>query len=85
MSTEHPPIALLRNVSVRRLIKALRSEGFKFIERQGSQRVYRHPDRRRVVIHYHRATDTLPPYVIRNFLIGVRWTEADLKRLRLVK
>jgi predicted RNA binding protein YcfA (HicA-like mRNA interferase family) len=30
-------------------------------ERQGSQRIYRHDDGRRVVIHYHRAKDTLPP------------------------
>jgi predicted RNA binding protein YcfA (HicA-like mRNA interferase family) len=48
-------------VSVRRTIRALEHEGFQFTERQGSQRVYRHPDRRRVVIHYHRPNDTLPP------------------------
>jgi predicted RNA binding protein YcfA (HicA-like mRNA interferase family) len=84
MSQDHPPIALLRNVSVRRIIRALAHEGFQFTERQGSQRVYRHPDRRRVVIHYHRSNDTLPPYVIRNLLIGTRWTEADLRRLGLL-
>jgi predicted RNA binding protein YcfA (HicA-like mRNA interferase family) len=84
MSHDHPPIALLRNVSVRRIIRALEHEGFQFTERQGSQRVYRHPDRRRVVIHYHRPNDTLPPYVIRNLLIGTRWTEADLRRLGLL-
>ena len=84
MSQDHPPIALLRNVSVRRIIRALEHEGFQFTERQGSQRVYRHPDRRRVVIHYHRPNDTLPPYVIRNLLIGTRWIEADLRRLRLL-
>ncbi|MBI4552191.1 MAG: type II toxin-antitoxin system HicA family toxin [Candidatus Latescibacteria bacterium] len=66
-------------------MRALERDGFQFTERQGSQRVYRHPDRRRVVIHYHRPTDTLPPYVIRNLLIGTRWTEDDLRRLGLVK
>ena len=84
MSQEHPPIALLRNVSVHRITRALEHEGFQFTERQGSQRLYRHPDRRRVVIHYHRPNDTLPPYVIRNLLIGTRWTEADLRRLGLL-
>jgi predicted RNA binding protein YcfA (HicA-like mRNA interferase family) len=72
---------LLRNVSTRRLIRALEREGFQFTERQGSQRIYRHPDSRRVVIPYHRANDTLPPYAIRNLLIGTRWTEDDLRRL----
>jgi len=85
MSQEHPPIALLRNVSVRRIIRALDRDGFQFTERQGSQRIYRHPDGRRVVIHYHRPNDTLPPYVIRNFFIGTGWTEDDLRRLGLVK
>jgi predicted RNA binding protein YcfA (HicA-like mRNA interferase family) len=84
MSQEPPPIAHLRNVLVRRIIRALEHEGFQFTERQGSQRVYRHPDRRRVVIHYHRPNETLPPYVIHNLLIGTLWTEADLRRLGLL-
>jgi len=53
MTPQHPPIALLRNAPTREIIKALEHEGFQFTERQGSQRVYRHPDRRRVVIHFH--------------------------------
>ena len=84
MSPDHPPIALLRNVAVRRIVRALEQEGFQFDEHKGSQRIYRHPDRRRVVIHYHRANDLLPPHVIRNLLLGTRWTEDDLRRLRLI-
>jgi predicted RNA binding protein YcfA (HicA-like mRNA interferase family) len=60
-------------------------DGFAFIERQGSQRVYHHRDGRFVVIHYHRGQDTLPPHVIRNLLTGTRWSEADLCRLKLIK
>jgi predicted RNA binding protein YcfA (HicA-like mRNA interferase family) len=85
MSPEHPPLALLRNVSVRRVVRALEHEGFQFTERQGSQRVYRHADGRRIIIHYHRPNDTLTPYVIRHLLVGTRWTEADLRRLELIK
>lgn len=85
MTSAHPPIALLRNVSTRRIVRALEREGFLFVERKGSQRVYEHPDRRRVLIHYHAGSETLPPYVIRNLLIGTRWTEDDLKRLGLTK
>lgn len=50
------PIALLRNVPVRRIVRALERDGFQFTERQGNQRIYRRPDGRRVVIHYHRPT-----------------------------
>jgi len=85
MTAARPPISLLRNVPLRRIIRSLRAEGFDFVERQGSQRIYRHGDGRRVVIHYHRPSAPLPPYVIRNLLIGTRWSEEDLRRLKLVK
>jgi predicted RNA binding protein YcfA (HicA-like mRNA interferase family) len=78
-------ISLLRNASTRRIVQALDRDGFKFTERQGSQRIYRHLDGRRVVIHYHRAKDTLPPHVLRNLLIGTRWSEDDLRRLKLIR
>jgi predicted RNA binding protein YcfA (HicA-like mRNA interferase family) len=67
------------------MVQALEHDGFQFTERQGSQRIYRHQDGRRVVIHYHKASNTLPPYVIRNLLVGTQWTEADLQRLKLIK
>jgi len=41
----------LRNVPVREMIRALEQDGFQYKRRKGSQRVYRHPDGRRVVIH----------------------------------
>ncbi len=84
MTSEHPSIGALRNVSTTRIVRALVRDGFQYTQRQGSQRVYRHPDLRRVVIHYH-ARATLPPWAIRNLLIGTRWTENDLKRLKLLK
>lgn len=84
MTDQRLPLALLRNVPLRRLVNALEKDGFRFTERQGSQRIYRHSDGRRVVIHYHKGSDTLPPYVIRNLLLGTRWTEEDLKRLKLL-
>ena len=80
-----PSPGLLRNLSTWRIVRALEQDGFAHTERQGNQRVHRHPDGRRMVIHYHRATDTLPPYVLRNLLVGTAWSEADLQRLKLVK
>jgi len=86
MTKKHLPIALLRNVSTRRIIKALEREGFSI------RRVQRKPaclsapgDRRRVLIHYHTGSETLPPYVLRNLLIGTGWTEDDFRRLGLGK
>jgi predicted RNA binding protein YcfA (HicA-like mRNA interferase family) len=85
MTAAHPAAGLLRNVPIRRIVQALERDGFAYTERQGSQRIYRHSDGRRVVIHYHRATDTLPPYVIRNLLAGTSLSEADLRRLKLIR
>ena len=73
----------LNNTPVRKLIRELEQDGFQYRKRKGSQRVYRHPDGRRVVIHYHHAKDTLPPGTLKSFLDGTKWNIDDLKRLRL--
>ncbi|MDN3515333.1 MAG: type II toxin-antitoxin system HicA family toxin [Candidatus Brocadia sp.] len=77
-------IQKLRNTSVRELIRALEKDGFQYTRRKGSQRVYRHIDGRRTVIHYHHAKDTLPPGTLKSFLNGTQWNEDDLKRLGLI-
>ena len=74
----------LKNIPVRDLLRALEQDGFQYRKRKGSQRVYRHIDGRRVVVHYHHPKDTLPPGTLQNFLQGTYWTEDDLKRLGLI-
>lgn len=74
----------LKNTPVRDLIHALEQDGFEYRRRKGSQRVYRHADGRRVVLHYHHAKDTLPPGTLKSFLDGTNWTQEDLKRLGLI-
>jgi predicted RNA binding protein YcfA (HicA-like mRNA interferase family) len=74
----------LKNTPVRELIRALERDGFQYTRRKGSQRVYRHTDGRRVVIHYHHAKDTLPPGTLKGFLDGTQWNEDDIRRLGLV-
>ena len=74
----------LRNRPVRELIAALERDGFAYRRSKGAGRVYRHPDGRRVVIHYHHAGDTLPLGTLRNVLNGTRWTESDIVRLGLL-
>jgi predicted RNA binding protein YcfA (HicA-like mRNA interferase family) len=73
----------LKNIPIRELIRALEQDGFQYKRRKGSQRVYRHPDGRRVVIHYHHAKDTLPRGTLHSFLDGTQWNADDLKRLGL--
>ena len=74
----------LKNTPIRDLIRALEQDGFQYTRRKGSQRVYRHPDGRRVVVHYHHAKDTLPPGTLRSLIQGTKWDEADLKHLNLI-
>lgn len=75
----------LRNVPVRKLVRALERDGFAYRRARGSQRVYRHPDGRRVVIHYHHGGDTLPVGTLTQILEATRWREEDLRRLGLLK
>lgn len=75
----------LKNIPVRELIRALEQDGFSYTRRKGSQRAYRQPDGRRVIVHYHHAKDTLPLGTLQSFLDGTKWNEDDLKRLRLIK
>ena len=49
----------IRNVPVRKLVRALEWEGCVFRRIKESQRLYRHPDGRRVVLHDHHGRDTL--------------------------
>ena len=81
-----PPhlIQQLRNTSVAELLHAMERDGFTYRRTSGSGRVYRHPDGRRAVIHYHHGGDTLPIGTLRSVLAGARWTEEDLKRLGLL-
>jgi predicted RNA binding protein YcfA (HicA-like mRNA interferase family) len=78
-------IRKLKNTPVRDLIRALEQDGFQYRKRKGSQRVYRHEDCRRVVIHFHHGKDTLPPGTLKSFMDGTQWNEDDLRRLNVIK
>ena len=75
----------LQNTPVRKLIRGLERDGFMYRRAKGSQRVYRHSDGRRVVIHYHHGGDTLPIGTLRQIIEATRWTEEDFRRLGLLK
>ena len=75
----------LRSTPVRKLIRALEQDWFMYRRAKGSQRVYRHPDGRRVVIHYHHGGDTLPMGTLRQIIEATHWTEEDFRHLGLLK
>ena len=79
-------VHLLRNTSVRKIIRALRKDGFT-LERKThtGARIYYHPDGRITVIHYHSGSDTLTRKTLQSVLEATRWTEEDVRRLGLVR
>jgi len=76
----------LRSITAREIIGALERDGFSLRNQSGSHRRYRHPDGRRVTVSFHRMGDIFRPRTLRSIVeIQARWTDADPRRLRLVK
>jgi len=55
----------LRSLTARKLIRALRKDGFNLDRQSGSHRQYLHPDGRRVTVSYHRSGDTFRPKILK--------------------
>jgi len=76
----------LRGLTARKLIIALQRDGFILRRSKGATRFFRHPDGRRVTIHLHRPGQTLKIGTLKEIIENeAKWTEADLKRLGLLK
>jgi len=84
MRLPHQVWEQLRNKTADELVTAIERDGFVQDARKGSERIYRHPDGRRVSIHYH-PRKTYGPGLLRALLDNVGWDASDLKRLKLVK
>ena len=76
----------LRSLTAREMIAALTQDGFFFVRQRGSHQRYRHPDGRRVTVAPCGGGDTFPVKTLKSMIEGqARWTEDDLKRLRLIR
>lgn len=76
---------LLRSVTARELIAALKRDGFLFTRQKGSHQQFRHPDGRQVTVAPHGAGDTFIPKTLKSMIeLQARWTREDLKRLNLM-
>ncbi len=76
---------LPRNVTARKFVRALLRDGFVFVRQKGSHQTYRHPDGRTVTVVFHRPGDTFRPGTLKDMIKDAGWTEADLRRLKLLK
>ena len=76
----------IRSLTARQIGNALIRDGF-FLRRQsGAHQRYRHPDGRRVTVSFHRPGDTFRIKTLKGMIEQqARWTEADLKRLGLLR
>lgn len=78
-------VHLLRNTPVKKVIRALERAGFERARStQAGSIIYKHPDGRLTVIHYHRASDTLTRKTLATVLEATRWDEEDLRKLGLI-
>ena len=75
----------LRTVTAREIIRGLTQDGFYLRHQRGSHQRYQHADGRRVTVSFHTNSDTFPPKTLKSIIEGqARWSEEDLKRLKLV-
>ena len=79
--------AKLRSLTARKIISALLAEGFVFDRQRGSHRQYKHPtDGRRVTVPIHPRMKTFIIQNLKSMIEGqAHWSEADLRRLKLLK
>jgi len=66
-------------------ISALEKDGWVLDEKVRTERVYRHPDGRRVLIHYHTSKRSYGAKLLKGLLDDIGWSESDMKRLKLIK
>ncbi|MBI4444040.1 MAG: type II toxin-antitoxin system HicA family toxin [Acidobacteria bacterium] len=78
-------IGQLQSTPAREWISALEREGFRTRKSKGSHHIYQHSDGRRVLIVYHKLSDTFGPKTVKQLLEGTGWNERDLRNLKLLK
>lgn len=76
----------LRGLNARKLISALKKDGFYLRSQSGSHQRYHHSDGRMVTVAFHGSGDTFPPKTLQTIIEDqAKWTEKDLIRLNILK
>lgn len=66
------------------LIAALQKDGWMYEGTKGAVQVYRHDDGRRITVHYH-PDRSYGANLLKALLEDIGWSEADMRRLKLIK
>jgi len=75
----------IKNLTADDLISALQRDGWKADERSGAFHPYVDPaTHKRVIIHYH-SRKTYGAKLLQGLLADIGWSEADMRRLKLIK
>ncbi|MBI4531534.1 MAG: type II toxin-antitoxin system HicA family toxin [Candidatus Latescibacteria bacterium] len=75
----------LRSITAREIINALRRDGFSLRKKASGHQRHLHSDGRRVTVSFHHSSDTFPSKTLRKMIeYQAKWTEDDLKRLKLL-
>ncbi|MBU4332394.1 type II toxin-antitoxin system HicA family toxin [Patescibacteria group bacterium] len=68
------------------MIRALIKDGFYLHLQKGSHQRYYHPDGRRVTVSFHALGDTFKIKTLKSMIARqAKWTEWNLRRLRILK
>ena len=79
-------LSQLRSVTARQLTAALERDGFHCSRVVGSHHRYIHADGRAVTVTVHKPSDTFPTGTLSVMIKHqIKWTEDDLRRLKLIK
>lgn len=73
----------LKNTTADDLVRALVKDGWVREPTKSAVHVYRKGPDQRITIHYH-ARKTYGPGLLKGLLDDIGWTEADMKRLKLI-
>lgn len=73
-----------KNITARRLVSALKRDGFQLTTSRKGVLIFRHPDGRKVEVHFHHSGQTFPPKTLKAMIEDAGWTIEDLKRLKLI-
>jgi predicted RNA binding protein YcfA (HicA-like mRNA interferase family) len=76
----------LHALTARELVAALNRDGFYFVRQVGSHQRFHHSDGRKVSVAPHGRSDTFTRKTLKSIIeLQARWTEDDLRRLKLIK
>ncbi|MCS6937529.1 MAG: type II toxin-antitoxin system HicA family toxin [Candidatus Bipolaricaulota bacterium] len=84
MSWPRPIWNQLKNLTADELIHALERDGWRRRRSKGAIFVYEHPDGLQASGHYH-PRKTFGSGLLKALLKDIGWTEADLRRLKLIR